>query len=106
MSAHALTTSFVAKFSGRLGFLGLTLIYALLVAACLGTLAREDELSLGRNPVANLVKTVGEFAHPSFLDVWFGNPKLEYKSDDGTVPVSYTHLDVYKRQVLLPCAPR
>ena len=85
MSAHALTTSFVAKFSGRLGFLGLTLIYALLVAACLGSLAREDELSLGRNPVANLVKTMGEFARPSFVDLWFGNPKLEYKSDDGTV---------------------
>lgn len=89
MSTHALTTRFVDRivefFSGRCGFLGLTLIYALLVAACLGTLASEDELSLGRNPVANLVKTVGEFSHPSFLDVWFGNPHLEYKSDDGTV---------------------
>ncbi len=85
MSVHALTNHFVTRFSGRLGFLGLTLIYALLVAACLGTLVREDELSLGRNPVANLVKTAGEFAHPSFLDVWFGNPNLEYKSDDGTV---------------------
>jgi len=85
MSVHALTNHVVNRFSGRLGFLGLTLIYVLLVATCLGTLAREDELSLGRNPVANLVKTVGEFAHPSFLDVWFGNPNLEYKSDDGTV---------------------
>lgn len=85
MSVHALTTGFVHRFSGRLGFLGLTLIYALLVAACLGTLAREDELSLGRNPVANLVKTAGEFARPSFVDVWFGNTKLQYKSDDGTV---------------------
>ncbi len=85
MSVHALTSHVVHRFSGRLGFLGLTLIYALLVAACLGTLAREDELSLGRHPLANLVKTVGEFAHPSFLDVWFGNPNLEYKSDDGSV---------------------
>lgn len=85
MSVHALTNHFVNRFSGRLGFLGLTLIYLLLVAACLGTLAREDELSLGRNPLTNLIKTVGEFAHPSFLDVWFGNPQLEYKSDDGTV---------------------
>ncbi len=85
MSVHALTNHFVTRFSGRLGFLGLTLIYALLVAACLGTLVREDELSLGRNPVANLVKTAGEFAHPSFLDAWFGNPNLEYRSDDGTV---------------------
>lgn len=85
MSVHALTNHFVNRFSGRLGFLGLTLIYALLVAACLGTLARDDELSLGRNPLANLVKTAGEFAHPSFLDLWFGNPNLQYKSDDGTV---------------------
>jgi phosphonate ABC transporter permease subunit PhnE len=70
---------------GRLGFLGLALIYLLLVAACLGSLARENELSLGRNPLVNLMKTAGEFARPSFLDVWFGNPQLEYRSDDGTV---------------------
>ncbi len=85
MRAHALSMLFAHRLSGRLGFLGLTLIYALLVAACFGTLAREDELSLGRNPLANLVKTAGEFAHTSFLDLWFGNPQHEYKSDDGTV---------------------
>ena len=85
MSVHALTNHFVHRFSGRLGFLGLTLIYALLVAACLGTLAGEGELSLGRNPLANLIKTAGEFAQPSFLDLWFGNPNLEYRSDDGAV---------------------
>lgn len=71
--------------NGRAGFLALVLVYALLVAACLGTLAREGELSLGRAPIANLVKTAGEFARPSVLDVWFGNPNLEYRSDDGTV---------------------
>lgn len=71
--------------SGRVGFLGLTLVYALLVAVCLGSLAQEDELSLGRNPWANLVKTAGEFARPSFLDVWFGETHLEYRSDDGRV---------------------
>ena len=71
--------------SGRLGFLGLTLAYAFLVAVCLGSLAQEDELSLGRNPWANLVKTAGEFARPSFLDVWFGETQLEYRSDDGRV---------------------
>jgi hypothetical protein len=42
-------------------------------------------LSLGRNPLANLVKTAGEFARPSFVDVWFGNPQLEYRSDDGNL---------------------
>ena len=71
--------------SGRLGFLGLTLAYALLVAVCLGSLAQEDELSLGHNPWANLGKTAGEFAQPSFLDVWFGETQLEYRSDDGRV---------------------
>lgn len=70
---------------GRAGFLALVLVYALLVAACLGTLAREGELSLGRSPIANLMKTAGEFARPSVLDVWFGNPNLEYRSDDGTL---------------------
>lgn len=85
MSAQALTSRFASGFNGRLGFLGLTLIYALLVAVCLGTLAREDELSLGRNPIDNLLKTAGEFARPSFLDVWFGNTNLEYRSDDGTI---------------------
>ena len=65
--------------------MGLTLLYGLLIAACLGTLAKENELSLGRNPVANLIKTAGEFARPSFVDAWLGNPNLEYRSDDGTL---------------------
>ena len=71
--------------SGRLRFMALVLAYLVLVAACLGTLAAQGELSLGRNPWPNLVKSVGEFSRPSFFDVWFGNPKLEYRSDDGRV---------------------
>ncbi|HOG03051.1 MAG TPA: phosphonate ABC transporter, permease protein PhnE [Accumulibacter sp.] len=70
---------------GRLGFLALALAYGLLVAACLGSLGREGELSLGRTPLANLLKTATEFARPSFVDAWWGNPQLEYVSDDGTV---------------------
>lgn len=81
--ASALSHRVLAPFSGRLGFLGLALIYLLLITACLGSLAQEGELSLGRNPIVNLLKTAGEFARPSFLDVWFGNPNLEYRSDDG-----------------------
>jgi phosphonate ABC transporter permease subunit PhnE len=69
----------------RLRFLSLTLLYAALVLLCLGTLWVQDELSLGRNPLANLDKTVGEFARPSFLDVWFGPERLEFRSDDGTL---------------------
>jgi phosphonate transport system permease protein len=70
---------------GRLRFLLLTLAYALLVALCLGTLWQAGELSAGRNPWANLLKSVGEFARPSFVDVWFGPERLEYRSDDGTL---------------------
>ena len=71
--------------SGRLRFMALVLAYLVLVAACLGTLAAQGELSLGRNPWPNLVKSVGEFSRPSFFDVWFGNPQLEFRSDDGRV---------------------
>ena len=85
MSQAALNRRIFGRFTGRLGFFGLTLIYLLLIAVCLGSLAQEGELSLGRNPIANLLKTAGEFARPSFLDVWFGNPNLEYRSDDGTL---------------------
>lgn len=74
-----------ARHAARVGFLGLVLAYVVLVAVAVATLAANGDLSLGRNPLANLAKTVGEFAHPSFLDVWFGNPQLEYRSDDGTL---------------------
>jgi phosphonate transport system permease protein len=70
---------------GRTGFLVLTLLYAGLLAACAITLVQEGGFSFGRNPIANIVKTAGEFVRPSFFDLWFGNPRLEYKSDDGTV---------------------
>jgi len=81
--APALNHRAFGPFTGRIGFLGLALIYLVLIAACLASLTQEGELSLGRNPIANLLKTAGEFARPSFLDVWFGNPNLEYRSDDG-----------------------
>ena len=76
---------FQGRIKGRLGFLALGLLYAALVIACLLSLARQGDLTLGRNPWTNLVNTAQDFARPSFIDVWFGNPKLEYRSDDGTV---------------------
>lgn len=85
MLAPALNNQFSSRFSGRFGLFGLGLLYLLLLLACFGSLLQEGELSLGRNPLANLLKTAGEFAHPSFLDAWLGNPKLEYRSDDGTL---------------------
>ncbi len=70
---------------GRRGFAALVTAYALLVAACLFTLLAAGDLSFGRNPWENLLKSLGDFARPSFLDVWFGTERLEYRSDDGTL---------------------
>jgi len=61
------------------------LVYAVLTIGCLWSLVAADDLSLGRQPWRNLQKTVVEFAQPSFVNVWNGNPRLEYRSDDGTV---------------------
>ncbi|MBA2723820.1 MAG: phosphonate ABC transporter, permease protein PhnE [Methylibium sp.] len=71
--------------SGRAGFAGLVAVYAVLVVLCLGTLVAAGDLSFGRNPWDNLIKSIGDFSRPSFLDVWFGAERLEYRSDDGTL---------------------
>lgn len=71
------------RWQGRGGFALMIAIYGLLVAACLWSLWSAGDLSLGRNPWPNLVKTVSEFLRPSVVDVWLGNPALEYRSDDG-----------------------
>jgi len=84
-TATALTPGSAALPAGRLRFLALVLVYGALVALCLFTLWQAGDLSTGRNPWANPVKTVGEFARPSFLDVWFGPERLEYRSDDGAL---------------------
>jgi phosphonate transport system permease protein len=60
-------------------------LYGALIVVCVSSLWLSDDLSLGRRPWENLLKTVGDLSHPSFLDVWFGNPKLEFVSDDGRV---------------------
>lgn len=70
---------------GRAGFAALTLAYLALVALCAGTLAAAGDLSLGRHPWENLLKSVGEFTRPSVLDLWSGPERLEYRSDDGTL---------------------
>ncbi|MDN3544174.1 MAG: phosphonate ABC transporter, permease protein PhnE [Roseateles asaccharophilus] len=61
------------------------LVYLLLLAACLGSLVAQGDLSLGRSPWENLSRTLGDFAQPSFLDLWFGPERLEYRSEDGTL---------------------
>jgi phosphonate ABC transporter permease subunit PhnE len=70
---------------GRLGFAALVAAYALLVLACAATLAAAGELSLGRQPWDNLLRSLAEFARPSFVDAWFGPERLEYRSDDGAL---------------------
>jgi phosphonate ABC transporter permease subunit PhnE len=70
---------------GRLRFLVLCGVYAALVIACVATLAAAGDLSLGRSPWENLLKSLGEFARPSVLDIWAGPERLEYRSDDGTL---------------------
>jgi phosphonate transport system permease protein len=71
--------------SGRIGLAGLLVLYVLLVAVCLATLASAGDLSFGRNPWDNLVRTLGDFARPSLLDAWFGPERQAYRSDDGTL---------------------
>lgn len=70
---------------GRAGFALLVALYALLVAVCVASLAGAGDLSLGRHPWDNLLKTLGEFARPSFVDAWAGPERLEFRSDDGTL---------------------
>lgn len=84
---HALASSSPRVWlpGGRLGFFALVLAYGALVLACLLTLLAAGDLSWGRAPWQNLLKTVSEFAHPSFLDLWFGPERLEFRSDDGTL---------------------
>ena len=60
-------------------------LYGVLIVVCISSLWLGDDLSLGRRPWENLVKTLGDLSHPSFLDVWFGNRRLEFVSDDGRV---------------------
>lgn len=62
-----------------------TLAFALLALACAWSLAAQGDLSFGRKPWENLARTVDELSRPSFLDLWYGNPALEYRADDGRV---------------------
>ena len=60
-------------------------VYALLIAACVASLIEAGDFSFGRRPWQNLMTTAAEMSQPSILNLWFGNPQLEYKSDDGRV---------------------
>ena len=57
--------------------------YALLVIIIAWQFLAAGDFSLGRRPWQNLQKTAVEFSQPSFLNLWFGSPRLEYRADDG-----------------------
>ena len=63
----------------------LMFLYVLLITACVVSLYRTDDLSLGRRPWENLMSTAADMSQPSFLNVWFGNRQLEYKGEDGRI---------------------
>ena len=61
------------------------LLYGALIIASIVSFMRAGELQFGRKPWQNLSKTIGEMSHPSFVDVWFGAPRVEFKNDAGVV---------------------
>ncbi len=69
----------------RARFAWLTAAYLALVALCLATLGAAGDLNFGRDPLGNLLRSVGDFLRPSVVDLWWGEPRLEYRSDDGTL---------------------
>jgi phosphonate ABC transporter permease subunit PhnE len=80
-------------------FIALSLAYILLIFVCLSSFIAEQELSMGRNPIANLLKTTQEFIRPSFIDIWFGDTHLEYKSDDGKILRTENRKEVEKNYI-------
>ncbi len=73
------------KFAGSARLRLFALLYGVLIAASVISFVRAGDLQLGRRPLQNLLKTASELSRPSLLDVWFGNPHLEFKSDAGVV---------------------
>jgi phosphonate transport system permease protein len=69
----------------RWRFVGYALAYVAFATVCIFTLAQDDGLGFGRKPWENFRRTATEMARPSFLDVWFGATRLEYKNDEGQV---------------------
>ena len=71
-------------FSSRLSA-ALMLLYAGLVAVCIASLIAAGDFGFGRKPWENLKNTATELSVPSFLNLWFGNERLEYRNDQGRV---------------------
>lgn len=71
-------------FAARRFRIYLVLYLGLLVTTAWQFVASGD-FAFGRRPWQNLQRTAQELSRPSFLDVWFGNERLEYRTDDGRV---------------------
>ncbi len=59
--------------------------YIAIVAAFTWQLASADDLSTGRQPIANFIRAVNDMLKPSFFDAFANEVRVEYKSDDGRV---------------------
>jgi len=59
------------------------LVYAAIIAASIASLVATDDFSFGRKPWQNLKTTAQELSVPSFLNIWYGQQALEFRSDDG-----------------------
>ncbi|MFO1205009.1 MAG: ABC transporter permease subunit [Burkholderiales bacterium] len=61
------------------------LLYVVLLAGIIWQFVASGDFTLGRRPWQNLQRTAHELSRPSFLDVWFGDERLEYRAEDGRV---------------------
>jgi phosphonate ABC transporter permease subunit PhnE len=60
-------------------------LYAALLTLVLWQFVADGDFSFGRRPWENFQRTAIELSWPSFLNVWYGNEKLEFKNDAGEV---------------------
>lgn len=59
-------------------------LFALVFFASIASLWHDGDLSLGRRPWENLVRTARDLSRPSFIDAWAGDRAFVYRSEDGT----------------------
>lgn len=59
------------------------LIFLLITSVAAGDLYFQNELTLGRQPVANIVATIKDMSKVSFFDAIWGEERREFRNDDG-----------------------
>lgn len=63
----------------------LLVVCAVIVVLSVWTLAAEGELGAGRRPWQNLRTTLAQMSEPSFLRLWYGDPRAEVRDAEGRV---------------------